>query len=122
LIERTHWPQEDYPVQDEYPAQEALQESFPPLPLPGTGQTSAETAERTADKAVRELQKDAQEEEERRRSVQLMPPDPCANVDLGDNGVVDEEPPDDMDEGDEDYGGINDQDLTMAYDEVMGGW
>ena len=50
-----------------------------------------------------------------------MPPDPCANVDLGDNGVVDEEPPDDMDEGDEDYGGINDQDLTMEYDEVMGG-
>ena len=97
----------------------------PPLKQHGKanrrGQTSAETAERVADKAVRELQKDAQEEE-RRRSVQLMPPDPCANVDLGDNGVVDEEPPDDIDEGNKDHGGVNDQDLTMAYDEVMGGW
>ena len=82
---------------------------------------SAETAERAADKAVREFQKDAQEEEERRRSVQLMSPDLCTNVDLGDNSVVDEEPPDDINEGNEDYGGINDQDLTMAYDEVIGG-
>ena len=96
----------------------------PPLKQHGKanrrGQTSAETAERIADKAVRELRKDAQEEE-RRRSVQLMPPDPRADVNLGDNGVVDEEPPDDIDEDDEDYGNINDQDLTMAYDEVMGG-
>jgi len=36
-----------------------------------------------------------------------MPPDPYANVNLGDNGVVDKEPPDNIDKGDEDYGGIN---------------
>ena len=45
----------------------------PPLKQHGKanqrGQTSAETAERATDKAVRELRKDAQEEEERRRSV-----------------------------------------------------
>ena len=43
-------------------------QQLPPLKQHGKanqcGQTSAETAERTADKAVRELQKDAQEEEE----------------------------------------------------------
>ena len=50
-----------------------------------------------------------------------MPPDPRADVDLGDNGVVDEEPPDDIDEDDEDYSNINNQDLTMAYNKVIGG-
>jgi len=50
-----------------------------------------------------------------------MPPNPCANVDLSDNGVVDKEPPDNIDKGNKDYSGINNQDLTMAYNEVIGG-
>ena len=83
----------------------------PPLKQHGKanrrGQTSAEAAERAADKAVREVRKDAQEEEERRRSVQLMPPDPRIDVNLGDNGVIDEEPPDDIDEDNKVYSNIN---------------
>ena len=50
-----------------------------------------------------------------------MPPNPCANVDFGDSGDIDKEPPDNINEGNEDYGGINDQDLTMAYNKVIGG-
>ena len=50
-----------------------------------------------------------------------MPPDPHTDVDLSNNGVVDKKPPDNIDEDNKDYGDINDQDLTMAYDEVMGG-
>jgi hypothetical protein len=50
-----------------------------------------------------------------------MPPDPRANINLGDNGVIDKEPPDDIDKDNKDYGDINDQDLTMAYNKVMGG-
>ena len=49
-----------------------------------------------------------------------MPPDLYTNVDLNNNGVIDEELPDDINKGDKDYGGINDQDLIMAYDKVMG--
>ena len=47
--------------------------------------------------------------------------DPCTDVNLSDNGVVDEEPPDDIDKDDKDYSDINNQDLTMAYNKVMGG-
>ena len=36
-------------------------------------------------------------------------------------GVVDEEPPDNIDKDDKDYGNINDQDLTIVYNKVMGG-
>ena len=49
-----------------------------------------------------------------------MPPNPHTNVNLGNNGVINKELPDDIDKGN-DYSSINDQDLTMAYDEVMGG-
>ena len=47
--------------------------------------------------------------------------DPCTDVNFSDNGVVDEEPPDDIDKDDKDYSDINNQDLTMAYNKVMGG-
>ena len=50
-----------------------------------------------------------------------MPPNPRANVNLSDNGVIDKEPPDNIDKDNKDYGNINDQDLTMAYDEAMAG-
>ena len=50
-----------------------------------------------------------------------MPPDPYANVNLGDNGVINKELPNNIDEGDKDHSGINDQDLTMAYNKVIGG-
>ena len=50
-----------------------------------------------------------------------MPPNPRADVNLGDNGVIDKEPPDNIDEDNKDYGDINNQDLTMAYDKVIGG-
>ena len=50
-----------------------------------------------------------------------MPPDPRTDVNFGDNGVIDKKPPDDIDKDNEDYGDINNQDLTMAYDEVIGG-
>ena len=50
-----------------------------------------------------------------------MPPDPRADVNLGDNGVIDKEPPNNIDKDNKDYGDINDQDLTIAYNEVIGG-
>ena len=50
-----------------------------------------------------------------------MPPDPRINVNLSDNGVIDEEPPNNIDKDNKVYGDINDQDLTMAYNEVIGG-
>jgi hypothetical protein len=50
-----------------------------------------------------------------------MPPDPRADVDLSNNGVIDKEPPNDIDKDNKDYSNINDQDLTIAYDEVIGG-
>ena len=36
-----------------------------------------------------------------------MPPDPRADVNLGDNSVVDKEPPDNIDKDDKDYSDIN---------------
>ena len=50
-----------------------------------------------------------------------MPPNLRADINLSNNGVVDKEPPDDIDEDDEDYSNINNQDLTMAYNKVIGG-
>ena len=50
-----------------------------------------------------------------------MPPDLRANVNLSNNGVIDKEPPDNIDKDNKDYGDINDQDLTIAYNEVIGG-
>jgi hypothetical protein len=37
-----------------------------------------------------------------------MPPDPRAEVNLSDNGVIDKEPPNDIDEDNKDYSDIND--------------
>jgi hypothetical protein len=50
-----------------------------------------------------------------------MPPNLYANVNLSDNGIIDKEPPSNIDKGNKDYGGINNQDLTMAYNKVIGG-
>ena len=50
-----------------------------------------------------------------------MPPDLRANINLGDNGVVDKELPNNIDKDNQDYGDINNQDLTIAYNEDMGG-
>ena len=50
-----------------------------------------------------------------------MPPDPRADVNLSNNGIVDKEPPDNINEDNKDYGNINNQDLTMAYNKVIGG-
>lgn len=47
-IERTRRPQENYPVQDEYLVQEALQESSPPLPPPGTSPPTGRECRRAA--------------------------------------------------------------------------
>ena len=50
-----------------------------------------------------------------------MPPDPCANINLSDNSIINEEPPNNIDKGNKDYSSINNQDLTIAYNKVIGG-
>ena len=50
-----------------------------------------------------------------------MPPNPRADINLSNNGVIDKEPPNNVNKDDKDYSNINNQDLTMAYDKVMGG-
>ena len=49
-----------------------------------------------------------------------MPSNLYANVNYSDNGVIDKEPPDDIDKDNKDYDGINNQDLTIVYNEVIG--
>ena len=50
-----------------------------------------------------------------------MPPNLYANVNLSNNSVIDKKPPNNIDKDNKDYGDINDQDLTIAYNEVIGG-
>ena len=50
-----------------------------------------------------------------------MPPNPRANINLSNNGVIDKEPPNNIDKDNKDYGDINNQDLTIAYNKVIGG-
>ena len=50
-----------------------------------------------------------------------MPPDPYTNVNLSNNGVIDKEPPNNIDKDNKDYGDINNQDLTIVYNKVIGG-
>ena len=50
-----------------------------------------------------------------------MPPNPYTNINLGNNSVIDKEPPNNIDKGNKDYGGVNNQDLTIAYNKVIGG-
>ena len=50
-----------------------------------------------------------------------MPPDPRTNVNLSNNSVVDKKPPNNIDEDNEDYSNINNQNLTMAYNKIIGG-
>ena len=50
-----------------------------------------------------------------------MPPNLYVDVNLGDNSIIDKEPPNNIDEDDEDYSNINNQDLTIVYNKVIGG-
>ena len=49
-----------------------------------------------------------------------MPPNPRANINFGNNGVINKEPPNNIDKDNKDYGDINNQDLTIAYNKVIG--
>ena len=50
-----------------------------------------------------------------------MPPNPRANINLNNNSVVNKKPPNNIDKDNKDYSNINNQDLTMAYNKVIGG-
>ena len=50
-----------------------------------------------------------------------MSPNPRTDVNLGNNGIIDKEPPNNINKDNKDYGNINNQDLTIAYNEVIGG-
>ena len=50
-----------------------------------------------------------------------MPPDLYANVNLSNNSIVNKEPPNNINKDNEDYSNINNQDLTIAYNKVIGG-
>ena len=50
-----------------------------------------------------------------------MPPNLCANINFGDNSIINKEPPDNIDKGNKDYSSINNQDLPIAYDKVIRG-
>ena len=50
-----------------------------------------------------------------------MPPDPYTNINFSDNSIINKKPPNNIDEDNKDYSNINNQDLTMAYNKVIGG-
>ena len=50
-----------------------------------------------------------------------MPPDLYADVNLSNNSIVNKEPPNNINKDNEDYSNINNQDLTIAYNKVIGG-
>ena len=50
-----------------------------------------------------------------------MPLNPRANINLSNNSIVNKKPPDNINENNKDYSDINNQDLTIAYNKVMGG-
>ena len=49
-----------------------------------------------------------------------MPPDPRANVNLSNNGIINKEPPNNINKDNKDYSNINNQDLTIVYNKVIG--
>src|SRR6266567_2583199 len=50
-----------------------------------------------------------------------MPPNLYTNINLSDNGVINKELPNNINKDNKDYSNINDWDLTMAYNKVIGG-
>ena len=50
-----------------------------------------------------------------------MPPDLYADVNLSNNSIVNKEPPNNINKDNKDYSNINDQDLTIVYNKVIGG-
>ena len=50
-----------------------------------------------------------------------MPPNLYTNINLSNNGIIDKKLLDNIDKGNKDYSGINNQDLTIAYNKVVGG-
>src|SRR6266568_4980931 len=50
-----------------------------------------------------------------------MPPNLYINVNLSDNSIIDKKPPNNINEDNKDYSNINNQDLTMAYNKIIGG-
>ena len=50
-----------------------------------------------------------------------MPPNPCTNINFSNNGVIDKELPNNINKDNKDYSNINNQDLTIAYNKVIGG-
>ena len=50
-----------------------------------------------------------------------MPPNPRTNINLSNNGIINKELPNNIDKDNKDYGNINNQDLTMAYNKVIKG-
>ena len=50
-----------------------------------------------------------------------MPPNLHTNINLSDNGVINKEPPNNINKDNKDYSNINNQDLTIVYNKVIGG-
>ena len=50
-----------------------------------------------------------------------MPPNLYINVNLSDNSIIDKKPPNNINEDNKDYSNINNQDLTIVYNKVIGG-
>ena len=49
-----------------------------------------------------------------------MPPDLRVNINLGNNSIIDKKPPNNINEDNKDYSNINNQDLTIVYNKVIG--
>ena len=50
-----------------------------------------------------------------------MPPNPRANINFSNNGIIDKKLPNNIDKDNKDYGNINNQDLTIVYNKVIEG-
>ena len=50
-----------------------------------------------------------------------MPPNLYTNVNLGNNSIINKELPNNINKGNKDYSGINNQDLIIVYNKVIGG-
>ncbi len=50
-----------------------------------------------------------------------MPPDLYININLSNNSIIDKELPNNINKDNKDYSNINNQDLTIAYNKVIGG-
>ena len=50
-----------------------------------------------------------------------MPPNLCANVNLSNNGVINKELPNNINKDNKDYSNINNQNIIIVYNKVIGG-